>query len=56
MVRRTFSPPVFALLLTAAVVGTSGGIRTWAENELPRVKFLATGGTIATRGGTRMTA
>jgi L-asparaginase len=31
-------------------------MRTWAENELPRVKFLATGGTIATRGGARLTA
>ena len=31
-------------------------MRTWADNELPRVKFLATGGTIATRGGTRLTA
>jgi L-asparaginase len=31
-------------------------MRTWAENDLPRVRFLATGGTIATRGGTRLTA
>src|SRR5256885_16915472 len=31
-------------------------MRTRAAGELPRVKFLATGGTIATRGGTRLTA
>ena len=56
MVRRAFSPPVFALILTALVLSAAGGMRTWADNELPRVKFLATGGTIATRGGTRLTA
>ena len=33
--------------------GAVGGIDTWADNELPRITFLATGGTIATRGGTR---
>src|ERR1044072_4219841 len=56
MVRRTFSPPVLALLLTAAVIGAAAGTRPRAKTELPRGKFLATGGTIATRGGTRMTA
>jgi len=56
VVRRALSPPVFALILTALVLGAAGGMRTWADNELPRVKFLATGGTIATRGGTRLTA
>jgi L-asparaginase len=56
MLRRTLTPPVFALALTALVAGAAGGIQTWADNELPRVKFLATGGTIATRGGTRLTA
>jgi L-asparaginase len=56
MLRRTLNPPVFALILTALVLGAVGGMRTWADNELPRVKFLATGGTIATRGGTRLTA
>src|SRR4051812_12293376 len=56
MLRRSFSPPAFALILTALVLGAGVGMRTRAENELPRVKFLATGGTIATRGGTRMTA
>ncbi|HEV3214379.1 MAG TPA: asparaginase [Vicinamibacterales bacterium] len=56
MLRRTFNPPVFALILTALVLSAVGGMRTWADNELPRVKFLATGGTIATRGGTRLTA
>ena len=58
-------PRMFPLLMTAAgtvpparvlVLGAGVGMRTLAENELPRVKFLATGGTIATRGGTRMTA
>lgn len=49
-------PPVLAFLLTALVFGAVGGINTWADNELPRVRFIATGGTIATRGGTRMTA
>jgi L-asparaginase len=38
------------------VLGAAGGINTWAENELPRIRFIATGGTIATRGGTRMSA
>jgi L-asparaginase len=56
MLRRSLSPPVFALVFTALVLGAGVGMRTLAENELPRVKFLATGGTIATRGGTRMTA
>jgi L-asparaginase len=56
MLRRFCRPPVLALLLTALVFGAGGGIKTWADNELPRVKFLATGGTIATRGGTRLTA
>jgi len=56
MLRRSLSPPAFALILTALVLGAGVGMRTLAENELPRVKFLATGGTIATRGGTRMTA
>ena len=49
-------PAVVAFLLTALVSGAVGGINTWADNELPRVRFIATGGTIATRGGTRMTA
>ena len=56
MLRRSLSPPAFALIFTALVLGAGVGMRTLAENELPRVKFLATGGTIATRGGTRMTA
>ncbi len=38
------------------MLGAAGGINTWAENELPRIRFIATGGTIATRGGTRMSA
>jgi L-asparaginase len=56
MLRRTLTPSLSALIVTALVLGAVGGIETWADNELPRVKFLATGGTIATRGGTRMTA
>lgn len=56
MLRRTLNPPVFALIFTALVLGAAGGMQIWADNELPRVKFLATGGTIATRGGTRLTA
>jgi L-asparaginase len=56
MLRRSLNPPVFGLILTALVLGAGVGMRTSAQNELPRVRFLATGGTIATRGGTRMTA
>jgi len=56
MLRRSLSPPAFALIFTALVLTAGAGMRTLAENELPRVKFLATGGTIATRGGTRLTA
>jgi L-asparaginase len=56
MPRRTHTPSLSALIVTALVLGAVGGIETWADNDLPRVKFLATGGTIATRGGTRMTA
>ena len=33
-----------------------GGIDSWADSDLPRIRFIATGGTIATRGGTRMSA
>ncbi|HKY21678.1 MAG TPA: asparaginase [Vicinamibacterales bacterium] len=49
-------PPVLALIITALVLGAVGGMDTWADNELPRIRFIATGGTIATRGGTRMSA
>lgn len=49
-------PFVLAFLVTALMLGAVGGINTWADNELPRVRFIATGGTIATRGGTRMSA
>ena len=54
MLRRFAKPPVLALIVTAVAVGVLGGIDSWADNELPRVKFIATGGTIATRGGTRL--
>jgi L-asparaginase/Glu-tRNA(Gln) amidotransferase subunit D len=50
MSRRTHTPSLSALIVTALVLGAVGGIETWADNDLPRVKFLATGGTIATRG------
>ncbi|MCM3879357.1 MAG: asparaginase [Vicinamibacterales bacterium] len=56
MLRRFKNPPVFALVLTAVLLGALGGIDSWADNDLPRIKFLATGGTIATRGGTRLSA
>jgi L-asparaginase len=56
MFRRTFNPPVFALILTAIALGLVGVMQISADTELPRVKFIATGGTIATRGGTRLTA
>ena len=42
--------------MSALVLGAIGGINTWADDELPRIRFIATGGTIATRGGTRMSA
>ena len=56
MLRRFTRPPVLALILTALALAASGGIDTWADDQLPRIRFIATGGTIATRGGTRMTA
>jgi L-asparaginase len=56
MLRPFIRPPVFALILSALVLGAVGGIDTWADNPLPRVRFVATGGTIATRGNTRLNA
>ena len=50
------NPPVLALMVTALMLGTVGSMDTWADNQLPRIRFIATGGTIATRGGTRMSA
>ena len=38
------------------MLGAVGAIDTWADSDLPRIRFIATGGTIATRGGTRMSA
>jgi L-asparaginase len=55
MFRPLNRPPVIALILTVLVLGAVG-MDTWADNELPRIRFIATGGTIATRGGTRMSA
>jgi len=49
-------PPVLALMVTALTLGAVGSMDTWADNQLPRIRFIATGGTIATRGGTRMSA
>jgi L-asparaginase len=54
--RRLIKPHVLALMATALLLGAVGGIDTWADNELPRIRFIATGGTIATRGSTRMSA
>jgi L-asparaginase len=56
MLRPLIKPPVAALVLTALVSGAAGSIDTWADNQLPRIRFIATGGTIASRGNSRMTA
>jgi L-asparaginase len=56
MLLRFCKPPVLAFIFTIGVLGALGGIDSWADNELPRIRFIATGGTIATRGGTRLTA
>src|SRR5436190_5022592 len=56
MLRRFANPAVVALMLTSLTLAALGGINSWADNDLPRIKFLATGGTIATRGGTRLSA
>src|SRR4051812_17965535 len=56
MLRRCLRPAVFATVLSALVLTAGFRTPTSAENELPRIKFLATGGTIATRGGSRLTA
>jgi L-asparaginase len=53
---RLTKPPVFAFVFTTLVLGALGGIESRADNELPRIRFIATGGTIATRGGTRLSA
>ena len=56
MLRPLIQPPVLALVLTALMLGAAGGIDTWADDTLPRIRFIATGGTIASRGNSRMTA
>ena len=56
MLRPFIKPPVFALLISGLVLGALGGMNTWADSQLPRVRFIATGGTIATRGNTRLSA
>jgi L-asparaginase len=56
MLRPFRKPPVLALVLTALVFCAAGGMDIWADNQLPRVRFIATGGTIATRGNTRLSA
>ena len=56
MLRPFTKLPVLALMLTALMLGAVGGMDTWADNQLPRIRFIATGGTIATRGSTRMSA
>jgi L-asparaginase len=55
MLRPLTKPHVFAFVLTVVALGAVG-IDTWAENDLPRIRFIATGGTIASRGGMRMNA
>lgn len=55
MLRPLTKPHVLAFILTA-LVGAAGGINSWADNQLPRIRFIATGGTIATRGSARMSA
>ena len=56
MLRRTLQPPLLALALSALVLGALDHLEIRADSELPRIKFLATGGTIAMRGGMRLTA
>src|SRR5437763_16971345 len=56
MLRRFANPVGVALMLTAISLGALTGIDSWVDNDLPRIKFLATGGTIATRGGARLSA
>ena len=55
MLLKLTKPTVIALIFTILALGVVGSPETWAA-DLPRVKFLATGGTIATFGGTRLTA
>jgi L-asparaginase len=55
MFRALTKPSRLALALTIGVLGAVG-IDTWAEDQLPRIRFIATGGTIASRGGSRMSA
>jgi L-asparaginase len=56
MLRPLSKLPVLAFIFTSLVLGALGSIESWADNELPRIRFIATGGTIATRGGTRLNA
>jgi L-asparaginase len=56
MLLRLTKPPVLALIFTSLVLGVVGSPETGAADDLPRVKFIATGGTIATFGGTRLNA
>jgi L-asparaginase len=56
MLHRLIKPPVLALLLTALLIGAGGAMEIWADDQLPRIRFIATGGTIATRGNTRLSA
>ena len=56
MLRPLRKPSILALVLTGLVFSAVGGMDIWADNQLPRIRFIATGGTIATRGSTRMNA
>ena len=55
MLLKLTKPKVIALIFTILALGVVGSPETWKGGG-PRVKFLATGGTIATFGGTRLTA
>lgn len=58
MLHRRIRPYAVPLLVAALGLAAFAGLsRIWAaDTGLPRVRLLATGGTIATRGGTRLSA
>ncbi|MSO30623.1 MAG: asparaginase [Acidobacteria bacterium] len=57
MLRKISTPHAAAFFITALAFCAIGGKKSWAaDDELPRIKFIATGGTIATRGSTRLSA
>ena len=54
--RKIRSHAVPLVLAALGVLAFAGLSRIWADTGLPRVRFLATGGTIATRGNVRLSA